>query len=98
MAVAHPALAHRATEMLGRCMLDQGRFDEAAAELAAGLALPGADVESALGLRYLLGLAHEAAGRPREALAELEQVFAVQPNYHDVAPKLRDLRKSLGSE
>ena len=98
MAVAHPGLAHRATEMLGRCMLDQGRFDEAAAELAAGLEHPGLDVEGTLGLRYLLGLAHEAAGRPREALAELEQVFAVQPNYHDVAPKLRDLRKALGSE
>ena len=97
MAVPHPGLSQRATEMLGRCMLDQGRFDEAAAELAAGLELPGLDAEGSLSLRYLLALAYEAAGRPREALAELEKVFAVQPNYHDVAPKLRDLRKALGS-
>jgi tetratricopeptide (TPR) repeat protein len=58
---------------------------------------PGSDAEGSLSLRYLLALAYEAAGRPREALAELEKVFAVQPNYHDVAPKLRDLRKALGS-
>lgn len=98
MALAHPGLADRATEMLGRCMLDQGRFDEAAAELSAGLERPGLDPEGALSLRYLLALALEAAGRPREAMVELERVFAVQPNYHDVAPKLRDLRKALGSE
>jgi tetratricopeptide (TPR) repeat protein len=97
MALANPALAHRAAEMLGRCMLDQGRFDEAAAELQSALEQPGLDAEGVLGLRYLLGLAYEAAGRPREALAELERVFAEQPNYHDVAPKLRDLRKALGT-
>ncbi len=98
MALANPALTHRAAEMLGRCMLDQGRFDEAVAELDAALERPGLDPDGALGLRYLLGLAHEAAGRPREALAELERVFLEQPNYHDVAPKLRDLRKALGTE
>jgi tetratricopeptide (TPR) repeat protein len=98
MALGHPGLAHRAAEMLGRCLLDQGRFDEAASELAAALEQPGLDAEGVLGLRYLLALAHEAAGHPREAVAELEKVFAVQPNYHDVAPKLRDLRKALGSE
>src|SRR5262249_18044435 len=98
MALAHPALTHRAAEMLGRCLLDQGRFDDATAELAAALERPGLDVEGMLGLRYLLGLAHEAAGRPQDAVAELEKGFAVQPNYHDVAPKLRDLRKTLGTE
>ena len=98
MALAHPGLTHRAAEMLGRCMLDQGRFEEAAAELAAAIERPGLDVEGMLGLRYLLGLAYEAAGRPKDALAELERVFAEQPNYHDVAPKLRDLRKALGTE
>jgi tetratricopeptide (TPR) repeat protein len=79
-------------------MLALGVFYEAAAELSAALERPGLDVDGSLGLRYLLALAHEAAGRPREALAELERVFAVQPNYHDVAPKLRDLRKALGTE
>ncbi|TMQ71366.1 MAG: tetratricopeptide repeat protein [Candidatus Eisenbacteria bacterium] len=98
MALANPALAHRAAEMLGRCLLDQGRFDDAVGELSEALERPGLDVEGTLGLRYLLGLAHEAAGRPHEALAELERVFAQQPNYHDVAPKLRDLRKALGTE
>jgi tetratricopeptide (TPR) repeat protein len=98
MALGNPGLTHRAAEMLGRCLLDQGRFDEAAGELAAALERPGLDAEGVLSLRYLLGLAYEAAGRPNDALAELERVFVAQPNYHDVAPKLRDLRKALGTE
>jgi tetratricopeptide (TPR) repeat protein len=93
MAVGHPALSHRAAEMLGRCLLDQGRFDEAVAELSAALEHPGLDAEGALGLQYLLGLALEAAGRTQDAVAVFEQVFAVQPNYHDVAQKLRNLGK-----
>jgi tetratricopeptide (TPR) repeat protein len=97
MALASPGLSHRAAEMLGRCLLDQGRFDEAVSELSAALERPGLDAEGTLGLRYLLALAFEAAGRARDALAEFERVFAEQPNYHDVGPKLRDLRKALES-
>jgi tetratricopeptide (TPR) repeat protein len=93
MALDHPALSHRAAEMLGRCLLDQGRFDDAVAELSAALERPGLDADGTLGLQYLLGLALEAAGRTQDAVAAFEQVFAVQPNYHDVAQKLRSLGK-----
>jgi len=93
MALGHPALAHRAAEMLGRCLLDQGRFDEAVAELSEALERPGLDADGTLGLQYLLGLALEAAGRTGDAVAVFEQVFAAQPNYHDVAQKLRTLGK-----
>ncbi len=95
MALGNPALAARATEMLGRCLLEQGRFDEAAQDLGAALERPGLDSDAMVSLRYLLGLALEAAGRPREALAEFEQVFAIQANFQDTAQKLRDLRRSL---
>jgi tetratricopeptide (TPR) repeat protein len=93
MALGHPVLAGRAAEMLGRCLLDQGRFDDAIAEIGAALERPGLDPEGVLGLQYLLGLALEAAGRTGDAVAVFEQVFAVQPNYHDVAQKLRTLGK-----
>jgi tetratricopeptide (TPR) repeat protein len=95
LALGSPEFAGRALEMLGRCLLDQGCFEEAAQELSAALERPGLEADSAINLRYLLGLAYEAAGRTREALAEFERVFAEQSNYHDVALKLRDLRKAL---
>ena len=95
IAAATPALATRAAEMIGRCLLDQGRFEDAAEELS--LALQRHDLEpgTVAGLSFQLGLAFEAAGQSQEALAQFERVYSVQPNYPDVALKIRVLRKSL---
>lgn len=97
LAARDPAFTYRAAEMIGRCLLEQGRFGDAARELDEALRSPHVPHEAALGLRYQLGLAHEAAGDPRAALAEFERVFAAQANYSDVALKLRLLRQSLES-
>jgi tetratricopeptide (TPR) repeat protein len=93
MAMSNPALTGRASEMLGRCLLDQGRFDDTIRELSEAVERPGVDEEATRSMHYLLGLAFEAAGRSGEALKEFERVFALQPNFQDVAQKLRDLRK-----
>lgn len=85
----------RCAEMIGRCLLDQGRFEDAAAEFGAALDSGRLDVETEVNLRYQLGLAYEAAGCMGKALAEFEGVYAAQPNYPDVALKIRVLRKSL---
>ena len=97
MSLTSPVLATRATEMLGRSLLDQGRFEDAIQELSNGLGRPELDDEAALGLRYLLGLAFEAAGRPQEALGEFEYVFSREPSFQDVTQKVRDARKALES-
>jgi tetratricopeptide (TPR) repeat protein len=91
------AFAHRSAEMIGRCYLDQGRFDDAAQEFMAALELPRAGSESGVDLRFQLGLAHEAGGRIRDALAAFEAVYSVQPSYPDAAQKIRMLRQALGS-
>lgn len=96
LAASDPAFAHRAAEMIGRCLLDQGRFDEAVHEFSDALRSPKLAPEAVLGLRYQLGLAYEAAGDPNGALAEFERVFELQANYSDVALKIRALRTSLG--
>jgi tetratricopeptide (TPR) repeat protein len=92
-----PQFESRCAEMTGRCMLDQGRFDEAAQEFMAALETPGLPPTSVADLRYQLGLAHEAAGRVQEALAEFELVYSAQASYPDVSLKIRVLRKSLES-
>ncbi|HET7225788.1 MAG TPA: tetratricopeptide repeat protein, partial [Candidatus Eisenbacteria bacterium] len=93
-AAENPDYAVRCTEMIGRCLLDQGQIDAAVEEFTNALArdLPA---EAALSLRYQLGLAYEAAGRPQQALAEFEKVAGAQATYPDVAQKIRALRRSL---
>ena len=95
LAAADAAFASRAAEMIGRCLLDQGRYDEATSEFQIALQSPDLPAEAAIGLRYHLGLALEAAGNLKDAVAEYERVFAQQANYSDVALKLRVLRKAL---
>jgi tetratricopeptide (TPR) repeat protein len=95
VAARDPGFAERCTEMTGRCLLDQGRFEEAVTEFKTALSSKSLDVNTEVNLRYQLGLAHEAAGRIPDALGEFEGVYAAQPNYPDVALKIRVLRKSL---
>jgi tetratricopeptide (TPR) repeat protein len=94
---ADPAFAVRCAEMIGRSLLDDGRFDDAARELESSLNLPGLTPVARADLRYQLGLAHEAAGRAQKALEEFERVYAMHPSYPDVALKIRVLRKTLES-
>ena len=90
-----PAFSSRSAEMIGRCLLDEGRFDEAAEEFARALEGLGESSEAGVCLRFQLGLAHEVAGHAPEALAEFERVYAAQPNYPDVAQKIGVLRRAL---
>jgi tetratricopeptide (TPR) repeat protein len=88
-----PAFSVKCTDILGRCLLERGDFGAAIAEFERGLELPGLSSESALSFRYSLGLVLEASGRSMEALEQFESVFAAQPNYPDVAAKIRELKR-----
>ncbi len=96
-AAVDPAFAVRCSELIGRSLLDEGRFDEAGREFETGLNLPGLTPMARADLRYQLGLSHEAAGRVQEALADFERVYAMHASYPDVALKIRVLRKMLES-
>ncbi|HVP14775.1 MAG TPA: tetratricopeptide repeat protein, partial [Terriglobales bacterium] len=89
-----PDFAERTAEMIGRCLLDQGRFEEAVEEFQRALERLGDRPMVGTGLRFQLGLAHEVAGHVSEALAQFERVYAEQPNYPDVAQKIRVLRRT----
>jgi tetratricopeptide (TPR) repeat protein len=93
LAARDPAFSIKCTDMLGRCLLERGDFGAAIAEFERGLALPGMTADSQLSFRYSLGLVLEASGRSVEALDQFESVFAAQPNYPDVAAKIRELRR-----
>jgi tetratricopeptide (TPR) repeat protein len=93
LAARDPSFAIKCTDMLGRCLLERGDFGAAIAEFERGLALPGLSPESALTFHFSLGLVLEASGRSMEALEQFEWVFTQQPNYPDVAGKIRELKR-----
>ena len=93
LAARDPQFSIKCTDMLGRCLLERGDFGAAIAEFERGLALPGITPESTLAFRYSLGLVLEASGRQIEALEQFEAVFSLQPNYPEVAAKIRELRR-----
>ncbi|MGH7743153.1 MAG: tetratricopeptide repeat protein, partial [Candidatus Eiseniibacteriota bacterium] len=97
IAARDPALGLRAMEMIGRCYLDQGRFDEAIEEFDRALNDEALDPEARLGLQYEIGVAHQAAGRMSEALSAFENIHAQDPGFPDVESKIRATRKSLES-
>ena len=83
----------KATDMLARCLMERGEFGAAIAEIEKTLAMPEVPLEAELNFRYNLGLALEASGRPVEALEQFESVFSTEPNYPEVALKIRELRR-----
>ncbi len=96
-AAKSPPMRGRASELVGRCLMDLGRFEEAVTEFRTTLADPKLDPGTMLGVRFELGLALEAAGRFDEALAEFERVHQARPSYPEAATKIRSLRQSLES-
>ena len=93
LASRHPEFRLMAMDLLGRALLERGDFGAAIAELERGLATPGLPLEAEVNFRYNLGLALEASGRVVEALTQFESVFEAEPNYPDVALKIRELRR-----
>jgi tetratricopeptide (TPR) repeat protein len=87
------ALKLMALDMLGRALLERGDFGAAIAELERALAVPSLPIDAEVNFRYNLGLALEASGRVVEALEQFERVFQSEPNYPEVALKIRELRR-----
>jgi tetratricopeptide (TPR) repeat protein len=93
LASRNPEFRLMAMDLLGRALLERGDFGAAIAELERGLATPGLPLDAEVNFRYNLGLALEASGRVVEALTQFESVFEAEPNYPDVALKIRELRR-----
>lgn len=82
--------------MLGLCFMEQGEYLKAATEIRNALGFleslggePGQRVE----MLYDLGLAYQGAGNINEALKAFNEVYGLDPNYRDIASKLKELRE-----
>jgi pilus assembly protein FimV len=80
--------------LLGLAFMDSGQPSIAALWYERALRLPGVETESALALRYDLGIAQESAGESDAALKSFSQVYAVNIDYRDVGERIAALQKT----
>ncbi len=91
-----PRLSIRASEMMGRCLADQGRWGDALAEFARALEMPDVGPENDLELRYHFGHALAEKGRFEEALHQYQVVAERFPGFEDVEERVTAMRRVLG--
>ena len=83
------------SSMLGICFLEKGMPKLAVKWFEKGLKAPGRREEEYQGLRYDLGMAHEADGDVDRALALFTELYGQNANFRDVAGKVRELRAAV---
>ena len=83
------------SSMLGICFMEKGMPKLAVKWFEKGLKAEGRTDEEYQGLRYDLGMAHEAAGETDKALLLFTELYGQNANFRDVAAKVRDLRAAL---
>jgi tetratricopeptide (TPR) repeat protein len=81
--------------LLGLAFMDKGQPGVAAIWYDRALRTPDLDPESALALRYDLGVAQESAGEPSAALKSFSQVYAMNIDYRDVGERIAALQKPI---
>jgi tetratricopeptide (TPR) repeat protein len=79
-------------EMLGICFMERGEYKFAIRQLERGLATPGFEEESYLGLRYNLAQSYESVGETDNALKTYEEIYSTDVSFKDVAQKLQQLK------
>lgn len=81
--------------LLGLAFMDKGQPGIAAIWYERALHSPGVDGESALALRYDLGVAQESAGDLDAALKSFSHVYAMNIDYRDVGERIAALQKPI---
>ncbi len=81
--------------LLGLAFMEKGQATIAAMWYERALHTPGIDSETALALRYDLGVAQESAGDSEAALKSFTHVYAMNIDYRDVADRIAALEKAV---
>ncbi len=91
-----PRLAMRSREMIGRCLANSDRHDDAAREFERALRSPTLDAAGEAELRFQLALSLAALGEMADALAQAEIADMRFPGRPDVADRLVEWRRAFG--
>jgi tetratricopeptide (TPR) repeat protein len=79
-------------EILGQCFVEKAQYAVAARVLDRATRIPGASDADLVGVLYQLGRAHEALGKPKEAIELYERALAVDIRFRDTAQRIEALK------
>jgi tetratricopeptide (TPR) repeat protein len=82
--------------MLGLCFMEKGEYQNAIGEIQNALdnsATAGEGAHNLINMHYDLGFAYQGAGNIAGALREFQKVQSIDPNYRDVAIKIKEFRQ-----
>jgi len=84
----------KASEALGLCFFEKGQFTVAETILRRALDWPAHGDAERVGLLYWLARSQEELGKPPDALASYNRVFAVDITFQDVAQRVKSLSRA----
>ncbi len=84
----------KASEALGLCFFEKGQFTVSETILRRALELPAHGDAERVGLLYWLGRTEEELGKPPDALASYNRVFAVDITFQDVSQRVKSLSRA----
>jgi len=88
-AMRDPERTLECCSMLSICELAQGNLEGAVKWVQQGINAPGFPPEDSIGLRYDLGDIFIQQGKKTDALEQFRFVYGLDPDYRDVAQKIR---------
>ena len=77
---------------LAQCLVDKGAPEASFRWYQKALQLPGLDDGSRCAIYYDLGMAHEASGDKKSALANFMEVYGSNIDFRDVASRIKALK------
>ncbi|MGB9719993.1 MAG: tetratricopeptide repeat protein [bacterium] len=85
-------------EMIGSCLLDKGKIDEAIKVLSEGLAIPKRPAGEYFGLHFLLGNAYEMQKNLKMAIKSYINAANIDKSVPDLLKKINELKDKLTEE
>ncbi len=91
-AMRDPARFLECAAMIGNCLVELGRPEEAISHYKQALEGEQANLEARLALRYELGRTFEGAGELEKALEQFQSIKVADPTYRDVGERISALQ------
>ncbi len=88
-------LALKAFEMIGACLIEKDKIDDAITVMEAGLRIPDHKPVEYFGLYYLLAQAYESKGNVNKAVQLYTKAYSLDPSVKEVKVKIEGLKHQV---
>lgn len=92
------SLKLKACEMIGSCLMDKGKMDDAIRVLNDGLKIPGHEPKEYFGIYFLLGSSYEAKANLSLALKSFWNAYNIDKTVPELAKKINELKDKVTME